>query len=134
MASATRILLPSIAALITGLITFQIVVVLRTPALWGGEFAIRDNWLPSLVAFGAIYLAMPIAVLFVISLWRNRWLPISVCCGVPLVWAIGLFLNWAQKPWTYYHEFPWWMAERDLLVTAGTALVSGWTYWRLSRP
>ena len=82
MTSPIRALANGSAALIVGLVVWQLDSALRMPAFWDGSFPITYGWDGTLVIGGGLYLALPIVILVVASMLQQRGTQFHsiVCC------------------------------------------------------
>ena len=129
MTTPIRALANGSAALIVGLVVWQLDSALRMPAFWDGSFPITYGWDGTLVIGGGLYLALPIVILVVASMRSSAGLSFTASCAVPVAWVCLLFLAWAWKPWNYYREFPWWGVRRHLLPLVAVACSAGVAFW-----
>src|SRR5258707_927827 len=73
-----------------------------------------------------VYVVPPILFISCLALALPARISTGLCVVIMVSWLAGVFGWWAQKPWSYSGEFPWWGFQRHffsvLPVPLATAL------------
>ena len=115
-----KVTICAIVALLAGMVASACAQAAGAPGIWA-----RPESMWTFALAGAVfYVAVPLITLSVAALF-GRTPSTAFSLLVSVGWLTIIFAWWAEKPWGYYGEFPWWGFQRHYVGMLPVSLSLG---------